>query len=227
MSLTKSQHTPSHTLPVILGSSSKFRAEVLKQYDILFTVQVANIDEKAIGTTHRINPDPDTLTQLVANAKMDALLAKLPAHTPASLLISCDQVVSYKGQIREKPKSHEMVCGKGISLLICYYRNATCIWESYTHAPAETHSAVVVVNTGTGKRVQGVDVARQYFKHIPADVIQELICKGDVMHSSGGFVIEDPIIHPYLLRREGDEDSIIGMPIGLLFSLLAQAESNE
>ncbi|KAH6577856.1 hypothetical protein BASA50_001865 [Batrachochytrium salamandrivorans] len=212
MSLTKSQHTPSHTLPVILGSSSKFRAEVLKQYDILFTVQVANIDEKAIGTTHRINPDPDTLTQLVANAKMDALLAKLPAHTPASLLISCDQVVSYKGQIREKPKSHEE----------CHM-----YLESYTHAPAETHSAVVVVNTGTGKRVQGVDVARQYFKHIPADVIQELICKGDVMHSSGGFVIEDPIIHPYLLRREGDEDSIIGMPIGLLFSLLAQAESNE
>jgi hypothetical protein len=36
--------------------------------------------------------------------------------------------------------------------------------------PAETHSAVTVVNTLTGMRAEGVDIAQQYFKNIPAGI---------------------------------------------------------
>ncbi|KAL2913347.1 hypothetical protein HK105_207092 [Polyrhizophydium stewartii] len=203
---------PDIPLPLILGSSSKFRAAILRQHGIGFTVQVPNINEKGIGGAHRDGPlpDPDALTLAVANAKADALLAQLPAGTPPSLLVACDQVTSFQGRVREKPESEDE-CRE-------YLR-------SYVQAPAETHSGVVVVNTQTGKRVQGVDVARQHFKAIPEAVIDSLIAKGDVMYSCGGFTIEDPELQPYMLQREGDEDSIIGMPIKLLLRLIAEATS--
>lgn len=42
------------------------------------------------------------------------------------------------------------------------------------------------------------------------------------MHCCGGFMIDDELIAPYLRQRIGDEDSIIGLPMKLLMSLIEQ-----
>lgn len=86
-------------------------------------------------------------------------------------------------------------------------------------------TSVVVTNTATGHRVQGTDIARQHFHPIPEDVVTQLIAKGDVMYCCGGFMIDDPLLAPYLGEREGAEDSIIGMPLALLRDLIAQSEA--
>jgi septum formation protein len=66
---------------------------------------------------------------------------------------------------------------------------------------------------------------RQWFKPIPKDVVDELIEKGDVMWCCGGFVVDDPLIMPYLDKREGDEDSIIGLPMRLTRQLIAEVST--
>ncbi|KAI8825217.1 inosine triphosphate pyrophosphatase-like protein, partial [Fimicolochytrium jonesii] len=199
--------THSFKLPIILGSSSKFRATILRQHNVDFTVLKPDLDEKAVPG--RDEHDPSATALAIAHAKAAALASQIPAGTPPSLVITTDQVVGFAGTVREKPESADE-CRHYI--------------KSYEEAPAETHSAVVVTNTKTGKRVAGVDVARQYFASVPNEVVDELIRKGDVMHSCGGFVVDDPLLHPYLLAREGDEDSIIGMPMKLLMQLLKEAE---
>ena len=65
-----------------------------------------------------------------------------------------------------------------------------------------------------------MDIARQWFTPIPADVVSKVIAKGDILHCAGGFMVDDPDFHPYLAKREGDEDSIMGMPVALMRSLL-------
>lgn len=70
-----------------------------------------------------------------------------------------------------------------------------------------TVTSLVVTNKKAGKRVEVVDIARQYFDPIPEDVIDALIAKGDVLYSAGGFTVEDPLLAPYLGTREGTEDS--------------------
>ena len=129
----------SFDLPIILGSSSKYRAEVLRQHHIPFTVRVASIDEKSVGGSYRTQPDPDALTLTVAQAKMDALLATLPTDTQPSLVMTCDQVVSFKGQIREKPETKEVrfkhhTFHVDQRILIHFYshhnRNVDCIWKA-------------------------------------------------------------------------------------------------
>ncbi|TPX66578.1 hypothetical protein SpCBS45565_g04399 [Spizellomyces sp. 'palustris'] len=198
---------PRTSLPVILGSSSKFRAKILKSHNVEFTTLKPDIDEKAVAA--RADADgPSEVCLAVAKAKADALVAQVQGQQV--LVVTCDQVVAWEGGVREKPENEE-VCRE-------YLR-------SYANAPAETHSAVVVTNTKTGKQVHGVDVAQQCFAPIPTPVINELISKGDVMHCCGGFMIDDPLLEPYLLKRQGDEDSIIGMPMRLLMRLLKEAET--
>ncbi|KAI8586736.1 inosine triphosphate pyrophosphatase-like protein [Geranomyces variabilis] len=202
--------TPTDRLRVILGSSSKFRAAILNAAALSFTTVTHPIDEKNAVPGRTATSSPSETALAVARAKAAALLANRAPDIANALLITADQVVSWHGSVREKPvdaaQCREYLAG-------------------YATAPAETHSALVVVNTVTGKTVEGIDVARQHFKPIPTEVIDALIAKGDIMYCSGGFMIDDPIMFPYLGPREGDEDSIIGMPLKLLTRLLAEAEN--
>lgn len=113
----------------------------------------------------------------------------------------------YDGRIREKPATPE---------------ECRSYLRSYETAPAVTVTAVVVTHTLTGASVEGVDVAKQWFKPIPEAVMEQLIAKGDVMYCCGGFIVDDPLIQPYLGPREGDEDSIIGLPMALTLRLMKQ-----
>ncbi|EGD74312.1 hypothetical protein PTSG_12428 [Salpingoeca rosetta] len=196
---------------LVLGSSSKWRRQQLEEQGYTFEAMAADIDERAVTVDGdedgRGVSDPSKLTLAIANAKADALVPKCP---PNSFLITSDQVVHYKGTIREKPETPEM-CKE-------YLR-------SYETVPATTVTAVVVTNVATGERFQQVDIASQQFKPIPEAVMDEVIegGKGDVMYCCGGFMIDHPKLQPYLGERKGSEDSILGMPLAVLESLLDKA----
>lgn len=197
-------------LHVVLGSSSKWRKAVFESYfpGLPFTTNAADIDERAVtaGYAARGTANPEALTLALAHAKATAILAKNIGNT--SLLITSDQVLSFKGTIREKPRDEDE-CRRFL--------------RSYADHPAVTVTAVLVTNTKTGFHAEGVDIAKQNFHPISEHVISELIAKGDVLHSAGGFTVEDPLLAPYLGAREGTEDSIMGLPIALLSALLNTA----
>lgn len=195
---------------VVLGTSSKYRHALFKEHfpDIAYRSLSPDIDEKAVtaGYTDRALSDPAALTLAVAHAKATALEGQLG---PRSLLVTSDQVISHAGRVREKPRSAEE-CRE-------YLR-------SYAAGPAVAVTAVVVVLAGAGeRRVEGVDVATQHFRALPERVIDALVAKGDVLHCAGGFAAEDELMRPYLARRDGDLDSVMGLPVRLVRRLLAEA----
>ncbi|KAJ3417206.1 hypothetical protein HDV05_006412 [Chytridiales sp. JEL 0842] len=205
---------PKEAMPVgyskvgnVMGSSSKSRASVLNNANIPYKVAVAPIDEKAIGSRDA-DSDPSELVLKVARAKMDALLKSglIPVDEKA-IVVTCDQVVVYEGKIREKPESAE---------------EAKEFLRSYGSAPAETRGGTVVYNTVTKKIAEGVDIARQHFSPISPETIDKLIEQGTVYHCCGGFMIDDPLLFPYLGKREGDEDSIIGLSLRLVSELIVK-----
>src|SRR5690348_16127972 len=102
---------------IVLGSSSKWRREVLERLGYQFSCMSPDIDEKAIR-----HPDPKEMTLMIARAKGQALLSKVLTSfrkkhnsiakfvedkqiSEPTLLITSDQVVSWNGQVREKPES--------------------------------------------------------------------------------------------------------------------------
>ena len=84
-------------LPIILGSSSIYRSQILASLGYSFTTMLPIIDKETIK-----DPDPTKLSLMIANAKAESLLSKIPEP---SILITASQVIACNGEIREKPKN--------------------------------------------------------------------------------------------------------------------------
>lgn len=162
-----------------------------------FEVMWADIDEKAIRFD-----DPVQLTLALANAKADALVAKI--KEPA-ILIALDQVVICNDKILEKPADEN---------------EAREYFAMYSIYPAETVTSVVAVNTATGKRAEGTDIAKIWIDSVPEDVVCRYIAEGNSFSCSGGFDHEHPLLVSYIKKIEGEPESITGLPVALTKSLI-------
>jgi septum formation protein len=190
-------------MKVILGSRSVGRKEVLKRMGCRFETMTADIDEKAIRDN-----DPEKLTLLLARAKADALL---PHIHEDSVLITSDQVALCRGLILEKPESDT---------------EARKYLQGYAESPAETITAVVVTNIGTGRRAEGVDVAKVFFRSIPSFVIEQLVRSGSILRNAGAFAIEDPLLKDYIIGIEGEPESVMGLPKKMTRRLIREVNAD-
>ncbi|MBI2550954.1 Maf family protein [Candidatus Uhrbacteria bacterium] len=188
-------------MKLILGSSSKWRAKVLESAGIHVDGFLSpDIDEKAIR-----HADPERLVLALAHAKADALLPRIQEPV---LLITVDQVVVCQGEIREKPKDVE---------------EARVFLSSYIDHPAEAISGVVVTNTATGARAEGVDRASVLYKPSLKGEIENILKHSFAMESSGALVAENPLMLANVKESVGTPDSFMGMPVALVKSLMAKA----
>ena len=188
---------------MILGSASKWRRQILKKEGYHFSTMSPDIDEKSIRYE-----DPSQLVLAIAHAKADALLPRI--SEPATLITS-DQVVFCHGEVFEKPSS-EVEVRKFLS--------------SYQKHQAATVTAIVVTDTITRKREEGVDMVNVDFSPIPKNVIDHMINEGEIFHCAGGFQIEDEFgeLNPYIKKIDGAIDSVKGLPMILLKELLNKME---
>lgn len=189
---------------LILGSSSKWRRDLLEQIAPEFAVVVPDIDEQAIR-----HDDPGELVRRLAAAKSNAVQKKLTATSKAeaAVVITSDQVVVSNGVIYEKPESEAQARE----------------WFAVTHLhPHETWTALHVVNTVTGQIASGLDVAKVWIDRLPPAVLDNIIAQGNWSYCGGGLNIDDSLVEPFISRREGDLDSVIGLPLVLTRDLVVQ-----
>ena len=188
-------------MKLILGSSSKYRREILEKAGYSFEVLSPGVDEKGIKIA-----DPYKRPLALAHAKADALVKKV---TEPAYIITSDIIVLCDGKILEKPETEEEA-----RIFLRKYRSGS---------HPETVCAVVVVNTKTGKRHEGIDIAKTFFEPFPDSVMEDFIKEGKPLERAGGFAIQHPLLRPYIKKIEGTEESIIGMPLHLLKRLLREA----
>ena len=209
--------------PVVLGSSSKWRARILRDAGIPFIMRSPDIDEKSIR-----NGNPYVLTLAIAAAKAGVIADLLQDEEAGeSLIITADQVAIFHGDIREKPSG----------------RTQARRWLSqYREDCVHVVTTVVVTDAVSRASLNGHDTVTVVFGPFPDRVIDCLIGNGDVMQSCGAFVHEDPAIAPFVRcyrgdgltgrstpRRHGadnpDKDvltSVSGLPLALTKRLLGQ-----
>ena len=84
--------------PLILGSTSRYRRELLERMQLPFTTVSPDVDEAPL-----INETPYALSLRLAEAKARAVAA---LH-PGALVIGSDQVPELDGQPLSKPGTHE------------------------------------------------------------------------------------------------------------------------
>lgn len=187
-------------MKIVLGSASERRQAILKDMGYDFEVLTSDIDEKTIR-----HDDPKNLTIALANAKTDALLPKLPKDV---ILITSDIVGEFEGKILERPASKE---------------EARQILENYRDKPLVTVCAVVVTNTKTGKRLEGVDISKVWFKPFSEEFYKDFVDSGIVLQYAASFAIMHPLCKPFIDRIEGTIESIAGLPMQLTRELIDKA----
>lgn len=183
-------------MSLILGSSSKNRKEILDLIGWEYSTMSPDIDEKAIRSEDFLE-----LPVLIATAKAEAILNRLEMEKHSDeqfVLLTCDQVVLYKGALREKPES---------------VAEAEEFLSSYSNDSVSTVSAVVATHFPSGRTASEVDIATVHWKEIPRSTIDAMIAEGEIFHCSGGFQVEHPLMNVCVKSIEGTMDSVVGMPV--------------
>ncbi|XP_027094017.1 uncharacterized protein [Coffea arabica] len=226
---------PNSNFKVILGSSSVARKKILADMGYQFTTMSADIDEKAtrkekpeelvmalaeakadaiISKFQNIQNEGKDVkpTILIAADTAEAIIPKLQIEeynmdAEPALLITCDQVVVYEGNIREKPSSKD---------------EARHYIKGYSGGCAATVSSVVITNLKSGIRKGEWDKVEIRFQDIPDQVIDSLIEEGNVLNVAGALIIEHPLILPYVKEVVGATDSVMGLPKALTERLIKE-----
>lgn len=193
--ITQKSFPLSAECPLILGSSSKSRKQVLELIKWPFTTMSPDIDERAIRCSN-----PIELPRLIAIAKAKVLLERLKADKVKGplVLLTADQVVVFQNQVREKPLNDT---------------EAKRFLTSYSNDYVSTVSAVVATHYPSERQACDVDVAHVFWNEIPQDAVDRVVARREIFSSAGGFRIEDPDLNMLLRDIDGSLDSVVGLPV--------------
>ncbi|KCV73236.1 maf-like protein [Fonticula alba] len=213
---------------LVLGSSSRWRRGVIREALGLSEDQAGAYSPEALAgglMLASISPDfdetaaigdlqgalaqhgPHHVAHFLARGKADSILPRLADAPCPVILITADQIVSCGPEYRVKPTSADE-CRRFIG--------------SYRENPISCHNSLILTHLPSGVSVAGADSSSQYFAPFPDTVIEQLVDggRGEVMSCAGGITVESPLLEPYRTELVGSMESIQGLPLALLQTLL-------
>lgn len=175
--------------PLILGSTSRYRRELVERLNLPFTTAAPDVDE-----TPAPGEAPGDLALRLALAKAHAVAA---LH-PDAIVIGSDQVSDLNGQPMGKPLIHERAVQQLRSM-----RGQTVMF----------HTAVAVVCKATGFEQSDIAVIKTVFRDLTDDEIERYLraeqpydCAGSAKSEGLGISLLDAI-------HSDDPTALIGLPM--------------
>jgi len=189
-------------MQLVLASSSSYRKALLQRLGLPFACATPGIDETPLPAE-----TVATLTQRLALAKAQALVQ----DWPHAWLVGSDQACQVDGHILGKPGSFERAREQ---LLLCSGRTV------------EFHTALVLLNSFTGKTLASHDVFSVRFRELTEDEIGFYLRTEQPYDCAGSFKAEGLGIALFEEMAGKDFHSLLGLPLISLCDLLRQAGLN-
>ena len=196
------RHPPYSGRPVILGSTSRYRKELLSRLQIPFDTAAPNVDE-----TPHPNESPKDLAMRLALAKAHAVALK----NPQAVVIGSDQVADLEGEPLGKPGNHA-----NATLQLQRMRGKTVIFQ--------TALSVVCLTT----RFEKTDLAavKVKFRDLSDSEIESYLlaeepydCAGSAKSEGLGIALLESI-------ESDDPTALIGLPLIRTCLMLREAGVN-
>lgn len=186
--MSDSHHQPR----LILASRSPRRRELLASAGYAFEVRPAG-ETAECGICSGENP-----AQMVARLAYQKA-ADVAASVEAGLVLGCDTVAEYQGQILGKPADQNHARAMLQTLRGREHRVFTgvCLWEK----PG-------------GRRTVEVDVTRLHMDPLDDDAIEAYLASGYWEGKAGAFGYQDQL--GWVRVLEGSESNVVGLPLELL-----------
>jgi len=186
-------------LQLILGSTSRYRRELLGRLRLPFEVQAPAVDETPLpGET----PAATALRLALAKAQ------EVAARYPHAIVIGSDQVAEHDGQAVGKPGSHERARQQLRAMSSC---------------SVVFHTAVAVVRAGTGHAGCALVPVTVRFRTLSDSEIEHYLrveqpydCAGSAKSEALGIALLDSI-------ESSDPTALVGLPLIKTCQLLREA----
>jgi septum formation protein len=185
--------------PLILGSTSRYRRELLERLRVPFTAVSPEVDE-----TPQADESPQDLACRLALAKARAVAA---LH-PQAVVIGSDQVADLNGQPLGKPGNHERAVAQLQAM-----RGQTVVFQT----------AVAVVCQDTGFAEVDLAQVRVQFRQLSDGQIEHYL-RAETPYDCAGSAKSEGLGIALLERIDNDDPTaLVGLPLIRTCSLLARA----
>ncbi len=179
----------------VLASASPRRQELLAAAGYTFTVRTADVDE-----TPRSGEAPDAYVARLAEAKARAVLAT----QPGAVVLGADTTVVVDGDILAKPED-AVDAARMVGRL-----------QGRAH---EVLTGVALVAAGWSR--VAVAATTVWFAPMSAAEIDAYVASGEPMDKAGAYGIQGRAAR-YVTRIEGSYSNVVGLPVALVHTMLAE-----
>lgn len=187
--------------PLVLASGSPRRRELLREAKVPHEVIPADIDEIV-----RPGESPHAMTLRLAREKALAVAGRIGGTTPRHVLGS-DTTVVLDDEVIGKPRDPE---------------DAVRLLERLTGRTHRVVTAVAIVETGSGRIVDGAFESRVTMREASIDALRDYVATGEPLDKAGAYAIQGQ--GAWLVEGfEGSRTNIIGLPVEETLDLLARA----
>jgi septum formation protein len=183
---------------LVLASASPRRREILERLGFEFEVLPTGIEENGIACA-----DHAGFAVLVAAAKADQAHDARPGKT----IVAADTIVVCGDERLGKPADEE---------------EAAAMLRALSGRWHEVITGIAIVSPD-GARFTGAERTRVYFLALSDEVIARYIGTAEPFGKAGAYAIQG-FAAPFIERIEGCYFNVVGLPVSLLFRLLANLE---
>jgi septum formation protein len=188
--------------PLILASTSRYRAALLERFGLRFNTASPAVDESPLP-----GEAPGARAGRLSDAKADAVAALYPE----AVVIGGDQVAASGKVVLHKP-GNATRCREQLGLL--------------SGSTAEFHSACTVRCLASDLKLDHVDTTRVKFRPLTDAEIERYIEREQPFDCAGGFKAEALGITLFERMDSEDPTAIVGLPLIWLASALRAAGYN-
>ncbi len=184
-----------------LASASPRRQAFFRAMGLEFSIAESNFDEH--------NP---TLTKQPASLAMRNAIGKAQSarnteNLRSGFIVGADTLVWCDGRLFGKPGSKD---------------EAAAMLRMLSAKTHRVISGICVLNANTGKFITGSDTSLVSFRRLDRKIIHDYVEHGEPMDKAGAYAIQG-LASSFILRVEGAIDTVIGLPVRLLLSLLKKS----
>lgn len=188
---------------LVLASASPARRALLTAAGIDPEVIVSGVDESTVDATA-----PDTLCAMLARLKAHAVAERLRHRAGEDrtdvLVLGCDSVLAFDGQILGKPDSPA---------------DAIKRWHAMRGGSGVLHTGHCLVDLASGEMSERVGSTTVHFADLSDEEIDAYVATGEPLWVAGAFTI-DGLGGPFVEGIEGDHTNVVGLSLPLLRHLL-------
>lgn len=200
---------------LVLASASPARLAVLRAAGLEPVVMVSGVDESTVTST-----DAREVCATLARLKAEAVAARLGADVAAAkvgasleadaavaetaLVLGCDSVLEFDGEIYGKPASADEAVDR---------------WRRMRGRTGTLHTGHFVVRLDTGATAGEVASTQVTFADLADDEIDAYVTTGEPLRVAGAFTI-DGLGGWFVERIHGDHGTVVGVSLPTLRRLL-------